>query len=274
MSLDMTFSSGAEFINSARRLQPSIIELRDEIERQRRVPPALLSAMHEARLFKMLVPREIGGLECDPIISMRVVEETAIADGAAAWVLMLGSTYGLWAAFLAEDVAQEIFGAVDAVVAGALRPSGRATAVKGGFVVNGRWGFASGIDNAAWWNGGCVVYDAATPRRSDTGAVETRLVFFLQRKASGSTRGIPAVCAAPAAMTTRSPICSYRRRARFVSTPRRDPTALFIVCRARPCSIMRWRRSPSAWHAGRSTVLSNWRVPSVFRAVRRCWPST
>jgi indole-3-acetate monooxygenase len=178
MSLDATFSSGADLIKSAQRLRPSIIELRDEIERQRRLPPSLLAALHEARLFKMLVPREIAGLECDPITSMRVVEETAIADGAAAWVLMLGATYGLWAAFLAEGVAREIFGAVDAVVAGALRPSGRATAVDGGFVVNGRWGFASGIDNSAWWNGGCVVYDAETPRRGDAGRLETRLVFF------------------------------------------------------------------------------------------------
>lgn len=174
----MTSPSGADLIESAQRLRPSIIELRDELERRRRLPPALSAAMHEARLFKMLVPREIGGLECDPITSMRVVEETAIADGAAAWVLMLSSTYGLWAAFLAEDAAREIFGAPDAVVAGALRPSGRATAADGGFIVTGRWGFASGIDHSAWWNGGCVVYDGETPRRNETGAVETRLVFF------------------------------------------------------------------------------------------------
>jgi indole-3-acetate monooxygenase len=178
MSLGMSPSGGDDVMESARRLRPLIIEMRDEIERQRRLPSALLAAMHDARFFKMLVPQEAGGLECDPITAMRVVEETAIADGAAAWVLMLGSTYGLWAAFLSADAADEIFGAADAVVAGALRPSGRATAVDGGFIVNGRWGFASGIDNSAWWNGGCMVYDAETPRRSEAGAVETRLVFF------------------------------------------------------------------------------------------------
>ena len=68
---------------------------------------------------------------------------------AVAWNLTLGATYGLWAAFLPEAVAREIYGAPDAVVAGALRPSGRAGPVDGGFVVDGRWSFASGIRHSA-----------------------------------------------------------------------------------------------------------------------------
>ena len=57
---------------------------------------------------------------------MIVVEEIARADAAAVRNLMLGATYGLWAAFLPEHAAREIYGVPDAVVAGALRPSGRA----------------------------------------------------------------------------------------------------------------------------------------------------
>ena len=53
------------------------------------------------------------------------------------------------AAFLPEEVAREIYGAPDAVVAGALRPSGRARPIDGGFVVNGRWSFASAIRHSA-----------------------------------------------------------------------------------------------------------------------------
>src|SRR5579864_9332344 len=136
--------------------------------------------MHEARLFRMYIPKELGGFEIDPITSMIVVEEIARADAAAAWNLMLGATYGLWAAFLPEDAAREIYGAADAVVAGALRPSGRARPVDGGFVVDGRWSFASGIRHSAWWNAGCLVARAEggaadTARAS---ALEHWLVFF------------------------------------------------------------------------------------------------
>jgi hypothetical protein len=51
---------------------------------------------------------------------------------------MLGATYGLCAAFLPEDAAREIYGAPDTVVAGALRPTGRARRVDGGFIIDGR----------------------------------------------------------------------------------------------------------------------------------------
>jgi alkylation response protein AidB-like acyl-CoA dehydrogenase len=133
--------------------------------------------MHEARLFRMYIPKALGGLEIDPITSMIVVEEIARADAAAAWNLMLGATYGLWAAFLPDDAACEIYGAPDAVVAGALRPTGRARPVDGGFVVDGRWSFASGIRHAAWWNAGCLVgRDGAGD--ADTPAPEAWLVFF------------------------------------------------------------------------------------------------
>ena len=62
---------------------------------------------------------------------------------------MIGATYGIWAAFLPEAGAREIYGTSDAVVAGALRPSGIAHAAAGGYRVSGRWAFASGIDHCA-----------------------------------------------------------------------------------------------------------------------------
>jgi len=86
----------------------------------------------------------------------------------------------LWAAFLPEDAAREIYSASDAVVAGALRPTGRARPVDGGFVVDGRWSFASGISHSTWWNAGCLVArdgggDEDAPRLP---APEAQLVFF------------------------------------------------------------------------------------------------
>src|SRR5579864_4861657 len=136
--------------------------------------------MHEARLFRMYIPKELGGFEIDPITSMIVVEEIARADAAAAWNLMLGSTYGLWAAFLPEDAAREIYGAADAVVAGALRTSGRARPADGGFVVDGRWSFASGIRHSAWWNAGCLVVrdDPGDGNASGPPVPEPWLLFF------------------------------------------------------------------------------------------------
>jgi indole-3-acetate monooxygenase len=171
-------ANGDELVAAARALAPLIRECRDEIEAGRRLPARLVAAMQQARLFKLYVPAEIGGLETDPVTPMRVVEAIAEEDGATAWALMIGTTYGIWASYLVPEAAEEIFGAEDAVVAGALRPAGIARVVEGGFHVTGRWSFASGIDHCAWWNGGARVYDDDAPRVDADGRPVTILVFF------------------------------------------------------------------------------------------------
>jgi alkylation response protein AidB-like acyl-CoA dehydrogenase len=120
----------AALIEAAQRIAPLVRACRDEGERERRLPAQVLAAMHEARLFRMYIPKVLDGLEIDPITSMIVVEEIARADAAAAWNLMLEATYGLWAAFLPEEVARD-HGAPDAVVADGR--SGRTRPVDGGF---------------------------------------------------------------------------------------------------------------------------------------------
>ena len=168
VSLNHAQPDTADLVAAARHLGAMIRDRRDESERERRLPATVLSAMHDARLFRMYVPIEYGGLETDPITSMQVVEAVAEADAAVAWNLMIGATYGIWAAYLPEASAREIYGAPDAIVAGALRASGVARAATGGYQVSGRWAFASGIDHCAWWNGGCIVHESGSPRPTDT----------------------------------------------------------------------------------------------------------
>src|SRR5271154_6454197 len=108
-----------DLIATAAQLTSAIRTARDEIEHKGRIPRTLIQAMHEAHLFRMYIPQSLGGLEVDPLTAMRVVEVVAAAEGAAGWTLMIGSTYGLFAALLPEPTAREIYAAPDAVVAGA-----------------------------------------------------------------------------------------------------------------------------------------------------------
>ena len=94
VSLNHAKPDAADLVAAARHLGAIIRDRRDESERERRLPATVLSAMHDARLFRMYVPIEYGGLETDPITSMQVVEAVAEADAAAAWNLMIGATYG------------------------------------------------------------------------------------------------------------------------------------------------------------------------------------
>ncbi|HSI02071.1 MAG TPA: acyl-CoA dehydrogenase family protein [Reyranella sp.] len=145
----------ADLREAARRLAPKIRAARDYGEQHRHLEPGVLAAMHEAKLFRMLIPADTDGLQADLATAMEVVEIVAEADGAVGWNLMIGMTYGIWASRLPPATAREIYGAPDAVVAGALRPSGTARPVAGGYVCDGRWSFASGIGHSAWWTAGC-----------------------------------------------------------------------------------------------------------------------
>jgi len=165
-------------LESARRLAPRIREVRDFGEQYRHLEPGVLAAMHEAKFFRMMIPADTGGLQTDLPTAMQVVETIASADGATGWNLMIGAAYGIWASRLGTEAAREIYGPTDAVVAGALRPTGTARIVEDGFVVDGSWSFASGIGHSAWWTAGCVVHDDDGPRKNANGTPETRLVFF------------------------------------------------------------------------------------------------
>ena len=56
----------------------------------------------------------------------------------------------------AGDVRRALRRRTDAIIAGAINPSGSIEAVDGGYRVNGRWAFASGCQHASWIFGDCI----------------------------------------------------------------------------------------------------------------------
>ncbi len=153
----------AELLQRARDLAPAIRAAADETERNRRVPQHLLQQLIDARLFDIVLPQALGGLEVDIITMMKIVEEVSIADGATGWTLGIGAGTSIIAASLDEDVAREIF-TPGAITGGPVAPMGRATPVDGGYRVTGRWQFASGSQHCAWLAAGSLVFEGAAPR--------------------------------------------------------------------------------------------------------------
>ncbi|MBX7111915.1 MAG: acyl-CoA dehydrogenase family protein [Dehalococcoidia bacterium] len=166
-------------VEAARSLQPSIREAAERIEDLRRLPPDLVEAMRSAGLFHMLIPQSIGGQEADPVAAARAVEEVAYADGSAGWCVMLAAQSTGFAGLMPEAEAREVFGH-GGIIAGTARPIGRAVAVQrpeAGYIVSGRWPFASGSSHADWFMGECVVYDGDQVRLDAQGNQVTRAVF-------------------------------------------------------------------------------------------------
>jgi indole-3-acetate monooxygenase len=167
-------------VDAARTLAPRVRASADEIEQARRLPAWLVTEMAEAGLFHMLVPREIGGAEADPLTQMEVIEVLSAADASTGWCAAIGSGTAFATGFIRADVGYDLIGRDRSAVMGGVFgiPGGRAIPVDGGYRVSGRWPFASGCEHCTWLVGNCVVYDGETPRRDANGQPVTRIMVF------------------------------------------------------------------------------------------------
>jgi alkylation response protein AidB-like acyl-CoA dehydrogenase len=161
-----------DIVEAARSLQPLVRAHADEAERNRRLSDPVRIAMAEAGLFRIAAPAVYGGLEVDPIAMIQAIEAISEADGATGWTLMIGiETVGMGIGALMPATATALLGENPALVCcGAIAPLGRARPVEGGFVVNGRWPYASGCDGADYFWGGCLLEDdRGEPLRAERG---------------------------------------------------------------------------------------------------------
>jgi alkylation response protein AidB-like acyl-CoA dehydrogenase len=157
--------NSSTLLSQARDLASLIRRHAPDAELNRRVSPEVLSAMREAGLFRMLLPRALGGLEVDPVTCSLVVEEVAAADSAAAWTLQAGNTAAWWSARLPAEGVEEIYGDdPSALQAAAFHPPQRAAEVPGGFRITGRGPLASTIHDAEWLFLSAVVMEGDKPR--------------------------------------------------------------------------------------------------------------
>ena len=75
------------YIERARELVPMLREAGDAIERGREVTPEIVAAMKDRGIFRMLLPRSLGGAELDPLTYTEVLYTLAQGDGSTAWCL-------------------------------------------------------------------------------------------------------------------------------------------------------------------------------------------
>src|SRR5438874_7841594 len=100
-----------------RAIAPLLEAAAQEIESQRRLTEPVLAALKQAGLFRILVPRSLGGAELPLAAFAAVLEEVAQADASTAWGLSQNSGICREAAFLPPPAAREIFGDPDMAVA-------------------------------------------------------------------------------------------------------------------------------------------------------------
>lgn len=170
--------------DAARALVPLLRRNALEGEEIGALTPETLQAMHEAGVFRIMLPPELGGDALGARDTVGITAALAEGDGAAAWTVFVAGGIRNLLGF-PEQTVEEVFKEVDtwvgplAVGASIFSPVvGSARPVDGGFQVSGKWAFASGCKHAAWAVVG-VGYEDAEGRPHRAMAVLRREQFTI-----------------------------------------------------------------------------------------------
>ena len=166
-----------DLVSVAQSLVPEILANLDRIDDERQLTPELAARMAKHRLFSLYAPRELGGPELDPLTAFRVVEAISRADGSAGWCVFNGTAITAAASRLTRQAARELFGdPPDLLGSGSARPEGTATLADGGYIINGRWNYLSGIDHSTTLFLNCRLLNPdGSPHLNDDGSRATRI---------------------------------------------------------------------------------------------------
>src|SRR5262244_1325641 len=135
-----------EWVERARALKPLLEASAAEIETSLTIPDHVLDALHDAQMFRTVVPRSVGGAELRPAIHAQVVAAIAEGDASVAWCIAQAACASMAAAYIEADVAKEIYGDPRGVFTFGFTshsPPCLAVPTKGGWRVTGTWHFGS-----------------------------------------------------------------------------------------------------------------------------------
>ncbi|HET6239667.1 MAG TPA: acyl-CoA dehydrogenase family protein [Acetobacteraceae bacterium] len=158
-------------VQAATALQPVLRRYHDEIEREQRLPQALVAQFHAAGFYRLVIPRALGGLQVDPLTYLRVVELLAEGAGSVGWNLANNGIGQLVTLGLPDEGVHEIYppGHATVIAGTAVQGGGTAVPVAGGYRVNGHWTFGSGCQESSWMLGSFQILDGGQPRRRPEG---------------------------------------------------------------------------------------------------------
>jgi alkylation response protein AidB-like acyl-CoA dehydrogenase len=132
----------------------------DEFERSRRLPDAVVTALRNTGINRLLIPAALGGTEAPITDVMDVMERIAAVDGSAAWCAAIGAGSNVFAGYMPATGASTVFADPDQSSATMFAPVGRVVSDHSRAVLNGRWPFTSNCLHSSWIGLGALFHEA------------------------------------------------------------------------------------------------------------------
>lgn len=131
----------------AEPILPLVAAHADWSNEHRRPHPEVFAALARAGLLRLIAPAHYNGGGAASEEFLTLIETLGRVDGSAAWTAMtVNEEVGIASAHLpADSMAALLHDQPDVIIAGSGVALGRARRVDGGWMVNGRWKFVSGV---------------------------------------------------------------------------------------------------------------------------------
>lgn len=139
-----------ELVRRASELVPLLRDKALWTEENRRLHEDVVEALAGAGILKMRVPLRYGGYESDMATVVDVVSELSRGDGSTGWTAAVWLISTWMMGLFPDEVQDEVFATPDVRISGILSPGAMAAPVDGGYLVNGRWSFNSGVQQSTW----------------------------------------------------------------------------------------------------------------------------
>lgn len=126
---------------------PLVAAHADWSNEHRRPHPEVFAALARAGLLRLIAPGHYNGGGAASEEFLTLIETIGRVDGSAAWTAMtLNEEVGIASAYLpADSMAGLLHDQPDVIIAGSGVALGQARRVDGGWLINGRWKFVSGV---------------------------------------------------------------------------------------------------------------------------------
>ncbi|NBH12152.1 acyl-CoA dehydrogenase [Amycolatopsis sp. SID8362] len=161
-------------VSAAASLVPALSAGAETADATGRLADEDIAALRKEGLFRLATPRKYGGHEAGACAATAIAAEVARGCPSASWVLTVYYTAGIALWLFPDQVRHRVWDEdPDATVCGSSAGAAPAREVTGGYLISGRWGWASGIHNASWAILSVVSEPGAAPQESGFALVPT-----------------------------------------------------------------------------------------------------
>jgi alkylation response protein AidB-like acyl-CoA dehydrogenase len=156
------------YLDKIHQLAPLIREHADRAEREAQMTREVALAMRDAGLFRILLPRPMGGGEVTIPDLLHLIEEASRIDASAGWNFAICSGGPVFGQYLSRAAFEKVFSDPNMIGAGSLNPmASRATRVEGGWRFSGKATNASGSGHSTWLTVAALILRDGAPQFVD-----------------------------------------------------------------------------------------------------------